>query len=99
MTQNTPHVKGQTGGGGGGGGGGKTFLVQEFFLSPACLQEFFSPLHEYFFKPQPLAAIIFLVKFPLQEFFLGKIIPPPVIFNGPSLIILYQLCGICKKVK
>ena len=38
--------------------------MQVFFLSPACLQEIFSPLHEYFFKTQPLAVIMFLVKFP-----------------------------------
>ena len=31
---------------------------------------FFSPLHEYFFKPQPLAGN-FLVKFPVQELLFG----------------------------
>ena len=56
-------------------------LVQEFFLSPTCPQEFFSPLHEYYLKPQPLTGIFF-----------GKNHPPPppipapfpVISNGPS---------------
>ena len=57
------------------GEGGKKVSVQEFFLSPTHLQKFFSRLHEYFFKAQPLAEI-FLYKVPLQDFF-GKSHPPP----------------------
>ena len=46
-----------------------------------------SPLHKYFFKPQPLAGIFFSQVFLAGNLFLGKVtLPPPVISNGPSLI-------------
>ena len=70
------------------------FLFRHCFMlpSPTPLSHDFNNLKcypcrflsKFFFYVSPLAGF-FLDKFPLQEFFLEIVTPPPVISNGPSL--------------
>ena len=56
------------------GGRVKNVWCMNFFLKPACLQEFFSRAYDLFFL-DITACRIFLDKFPLQEFFWGELSP------------------------
>ena len=77
---------------GGGGGGAKNFQCTNFFSVQVVCSIFFFDVVGLFLDGGPwwTACRIFIFEnFPLQEFFLGIVTPPPVISNGLPLIILF----------